>query len=281
MRTLAINVMYWADTWDAPQPPFFYKARDAGFEAVEISLINGVNFDMSEYKQALTDTGLKPFCIMGLNPATDITSPDESIRQAGIEYLKQALTATHRLGSPILCGLPYVPWMYFPHEADLQPYRDRCAAALSEVAVVAADNGVTLCLEVINRFETFMFNTVAEALAFLQMVDHPAVKLHLDTYHLNMEEDHIADAIRQTGPHLGHFHCVASNRKLPGQGHLDWPAIRQALDDIYYAGGLGIEVFPLPDTETGRSVNIWRPLVADLEADLRVAARFIHQQLID
>ncbi len=281
MRTLAINILYWADTWDTPQPPLFQRARDAGFDAVEISLINGADFDSAGYQRALASTGLQPYCIMGLDAATDITSPDAAIRKAGIEYIQAALVATRKLGSPILCGLPYVPWLYFPTDDNHQPYRERCAAALQEIAIVAADNGLTLCLEVINRFETFMFNTVTEALAFLQMVDHPAVKLHLDTYHMNMEEDDIAAAIRQAGPQLGHFHSVASNRKLPGQGHLDWSAIRAALDDIGYDGGLGIEAFPLPNTETGRTTYTWRPLVTDQDKDIRVAAKFVRQQLID
>ncbi len=140
---------------------------------------------------------------------------------------------------------------------------------------------MTICLEIINRFETFIFNTVTDALVFLQRVDHPAVKLHLDTYHMNMEEDNIADAIRAAGDQLGHFHCVASNRKLPGKGHLNWHGIRQALDDIGYDGGLGIEAFPLPNTETGRTVHTWRRLVYDLDADAREAAAFVRQHLID
>jgi D-psicose/D-tagatose/L-ribulose 3-epimerase len=281
MRTPGINILYFAETWAAPQPPLFARARAAGFDAVEVSLINGADFDIAAYRAELDRQHLAVQCIMGLNPATDITSPDAAVRRAGIDYIQRALEATARLGSPVLCGLPYVQWLYFPDTDDFQPYRDRCAESLRQVAVTAADNGVTICLEVINRFETFMFNTVADALAFLAQVDHPAVKLHLDTYHMNMEEDDIAAAIRLAGAKLGHLHCVASNRKLPMRGHLDWTAIRRALDDIGYDGGLGIEAFPLPHTETGRTVNTWRPLVDDLDADAREAAAFLRRVLIE
>ena len=280
-RKLGIGIMYWASTWNDEQPPLFAKARAAGFDAVEISLINGADFDLKAFRSALDHNGLDVFCIMGLNPQTDITSPDETIRRAGIEYVKRALDAARQVGSPSLCGLPYLQWLYFPDEDNLQPYRDRCVAALREIAITASDNGVTLCLEVINRFETFMFNTVADALDFLGQVDHPSVKLHLDTYHMNMEEDDMYAAIRQAGAQLGHFHCVASNRKLPGADHIDWRAVRAALDDIGYDGALGIEAFPLPDTKTGRTVNTWRPLVNDLDADARAAASFIRRELID
>jgi D-psicose/D-tagatose/L-ribulose 3-epimerase len=218
---------------------------------------------------------------MGLPADKDITSSDDQMRQAGIDYLKRCVQTAAALGSPALGGLPYVPWLYFPDDNNLQPYRDRAAAAVREVAAVAADEGIVICLEIINRFETFMFNTVQEGLAFLRQVDHPAVKLHLDTYHMNMEEDHMGDAIRAASEHLGHFHCAASNRKLPGKGHINWSEIRTALDDIDYQGGLVIETFPNPMVETGRTINVWRPLVSDFDAEAAEAAQFIQRTLID
>ncbi len=259
MRTLGIGLMYWAATWSDNQLPFLKKAHQVGFDAAEISLLKGGEIDVVSYREALDRLGLQPYCIMGLNATTDISSPDAVIQKKGIEYVKRALEAVARLGSPILCGLPYMQWLYFPPDGNFQGYRDRCATALREVAITASNLNVTICLEIINRYETFMFNTVAEGLSFLKQVDQPSVKLHLDTYHMNMEEDNIAAAIRLAGSQLGHFHCVASNRKLPGQGTINWQEIRQALDDIRYDGGLVIEAFPLPNTETGRSVNTWRP----------------------
>jgi D-psicose/D-tagatose/L-ribulose 3-epimerase len=281
MRTLGIGLMYWASRWSDDQLPFLRKAQQAGFDAVEISLITGGDLDVASYQKALDQLGLRPYCIMGLNSQTDITSPDIATRRAGIEYIKRALEAVNKLGSPILCGLPYIQWLYFPPDGDFQAYRDRCAASLREVAIVASDLNVTICLEVINRYETFIFNTAAESLRFLEQIDQPSVKLHLDTFHMNMEEDNIAAAIRQTGSQLGHFHCVANNRKLPDQGAINWEEIRQALDDIHYDGGLVIEAFPLPNTETGRTVNTWRPLVDHLDTDVQRAATFLRQQLID
>lgn len=281
MRSSGIGLMYWAKTWSDNQLPFLEKAQQAGFDCAEISLLNGGDIDVDSYREALDRLGLRPYCIMGLTASTDISSPDAAIRKAGIEYVKRALEAVAALGSPILCGLPYMQWLYFPPDGNYQAYRGRSATALREVAITASDLNVTICLEVINRYETFMFNTVAEGLNFLQQVDQPSVKLHLDIYHMNMEEDDIAAAIREAGSQLGHFHCVASNRKLPGPGIINWQEIRRALDDIRYVGGLVVEAFPLPDTETGRSVNTWRPLVANLDADARTAATFLRRQLID
>jgi D-psicose/D-tagatose/L-ribulose 3-epimerase len=281
MRKLGIEIFYWIDTWAGDQAAYFERAAACGFEAVEISLVSGPDIDVAAIRAELKRLGLAVYCSMGLPADKDITSPDAATRRAGIDYLKRCADTAHKLGSPILGGLPHVPWLHFPEGIELRPYRDRSADALREVATTAADLGLTICLEIINRFETYIFNTVDEGLAYLQRVDHPAVKLQLDTYHLNMEEDSIAGAIEQAGSKLGHFHCAASNRKLPGRGHIDWGAVRQALDRADYQGGLVIETFPNPNTETGRTVNVWRPLVTNFDAEARQAAEFIRRQLIE
>lgn len=281
MRTSGIEIFYWIENWDSDQTEYFSNARDCEFDAVEISLVSGPEINLEAYRNALNKHSLAVYCSMGLPQDKDITSPDSQTRQAGIDYLKRCCETAAQLGSPILGGLPYVPWLYFPDSNDLQPYRDRAAESLREVATTAADNGISLCLEIINRFETFMFNTVQEALVFLNQIDHPAIKLQLDTYHMNMEEDNLADAIKLAGSHLGHFHCAASNRKLPGQGHIDWRMIREALDDIDYRGGVIIEVFPNPQAETGRTVNTWRPLVHNYDEEATKSGNFIRKILIE
>jgi D-psicose/D-tagatose/L-ribulose 3-epimerase len=278
MRQIGIEIFYWIDNWADDQIAYFSKAKDCGFDSVEISFVSGPEtIDVSRMRAELQRLNLDVFCSTGLSPITDISSPDESIRKVGIEYLKRCLETAQKIGSPILGGVTYAPWLYFPDDIDLQPYRDRSAAALHEVAVIASDLGISLTLEILNRFETFMFNTVTEGLAFLEQVDHPAIKLQLDTYHMNLEEDDLADAIRQAGKHIGHFHCAASNRKLPGQGHNNWQAIRSALSDVNYQNGIVIEVFPNPRVETGRTVHTWRPLVENYDAEAKQALAFLQQ----
>lgn len=281
MRTSGIEIFYWIESWNAEQTEYFSNAQDCGFDAVEISLVSGPEIHLETYRDALSKHNLAVYCSMGLPQEKDITSPNLQTRQAGIDYLKRCCETASKLGSPLLGGLPYVPWLYFPKADDLQPYRDRAAESLREVAITASDNGISLCLEIINRFETFMFNTVEEGLVFLNQIDHAAIKLQLDTYHMNMEEDNLADAIKLAGRHLGHFHCAASNRKLPGQGHIDWAMVREALDDIDYGGGVIIEVFPNPQAETGRTVNTWRPLVHNYDEELIQARKLIQKQLIE
>lgn len=273
MRQVGIEIFYWLQNWSDDQVACFGRARDIGFDAVEVSLISGPDTPVTAMRAQLDRLGLSVYASMGLPLEKDITSPDESVRRGGIEHLKRCVEAAARLRSPILGGLPHVPWLQFPTETDLQPFRERSALAMREVARTASDLGVTLCIELVNRFETYMCNSVIEGLAYLDIVDHPAVKLQLDTYHMNMEEDDLEDAIRIAGLRLGHFHCADSNRKPPGGGHVQWSAVRRALDGVGYTGPLIIECFPNPDAETGKTVKTWRPLVTDYDADI---ARAMH-----
>lgn len=279
MRPVGIEIFYWLQHWSDDQTACFAKAQQVGFDAVEISLINGPATPIGTMRTELDRLGLRVFASMGLPQDKDITHPDAAVRRGGIEYLKRCVEAAAKLGSPILGGLPYVPWLHFPPERDLRPYRDRSAAAIREVASTAGDLGITICIELINRFETYIFNTVEEGLDYLGLVDHPAVKLQLDTYHMNMEEASLPDAIRLAGDKLGHFHCADSNRKPPGGGHIAWRDIKAALDAVAYAGALVIECFPNPAAETGRTVNTWRPLVTDYDAEIARALALLREQV--
>jgi D-psicose/D-tagatose/L-ribulose 3-epimerase len=270
MHKIGIEIFYWISSWADDQIAYFPKAQQCGFDSVEISFVSGPEtIDVPRMRGELERLGLDVFCSTGLSLATDITSPDKAIRDAGIAYLRLCLETAKKIGSPILGGVTYAPWLHIPQTEDLRPYRERSAIALREVAGIAGDLGINIMVEILNRFETFMFNTVSEGLEFLQQIDHPAAKLQLDTYHMNMEEDNLADAIREAGNSIGHFHCAASNRKLPGQGHIDWAAIMSALDDINYQQGIVIETFPNPTVETGRTVNTWRPLVQNYDEEAK------------
>jgi D-psicose/D-tagatose/L-ribulose 3-epimerase len=278
-RPVGIEIFYWMDRWSDDQAAYFHRARQAGFDGVEISLVAGAEPPVERIRGELEANGLGVVCSTGLSPALDVSSPDRAIRKAGIAHLLQSLETAAAVGSPVLGGVTYAPWFHFPAESDLQPYRERSAAALVEVARAAASLGVDLCVEVLNRFESFMFNTAEEALGFLALVDHPSVRVELDTFHMNIEEDDFGGAIRSVGDLLGHFQVAANNRRPPQYGHFDWSAIRAALDDIDYRGWVVFETFPNPSVETGRSTHAWRSLVDDPDAEARAAAAFLREQL--
>lgn len=277
-RPVGIEVFYWLDRWTDDQASVFGRVAEAGFGGAEISLMAGLDVDSAEIARAAAAAGISVVCSTGLSASADISSPEPSVRAAGREHLRRCLAQAAELGSPILGGVTYAPWMALP-DGDLDGYRSRSAAELHRVAEEAAAMGVVVCLEVLNRFETSMFNTVAECLAFMDLVDHPAVRVQVDTFHMNMEEDDLAEAIRLAGDRLGHVQVAANNRRAPQYGHIDWPGFRAALDDAGYAGWLVFETFPNPAVETGRSTRAWRRLADDLDSEARDAASFIRRVL--
>ena len=276
-RPVGIEIFYFMDRWMDDQAAYFAKAKDCGFDGVEISLMPHLLDDHQRLLAEADKLDLAILCSTGLSPETDVSHPDPAIRRNGIEFLKRCLDTANRLHSPILGGVTYAPWFGFPDD-DLQARRVRSAQSLHEVAVAADAVGVDVCVEVLNRFESFMFNTVEQANSYLDLVGHSSVKIELDTFHMNVEEPDLAAAVRGTRDRLGHFQVAASNRAMPGKGHIDWGGLSTALDDIGYEGWVVVETFPNPDVETGRSTHAFRPLVADLVGEAIEAAAFVRSQ---
>ena len=277
-RPVGIEIFYWLDNWSDDQSSVFGKAAEAGYDGVEVSLVAGLDVGVDRMARTAAALGLDVLCSTGLSPTMDISSPDPGICSAGIDHLRKCLDQAAELRSPILGGVTYAPWMGFPG-GDLDGYRQRSAASLHQVAEHAATLGIDICLEVLNRFETFMFNTVADCLRFIDLVDHHSVKVELDTFHMNMEEDDLAGAVRLAAGRIGHVQVAANNRRAPQYGHIDWPAFREALDDVAYKSWVVFETFPNSKVETGQATYAWRDLTDDPDRDAAAAARFIRENI--
>ena len=277
-RPVGIEIFYWLNSWYDDQSSVFHKAAEAGYDGVEMSFVAGTDVRVNRIARTATSLDLQVLCSTGLTPAMDISSPDEGIRSAGIYHLKWCLEQAAQLGSPILGGVTYAPWMGFPQK-DHSGHRERSAHSLHAVAEHAATVGVDLCLEVLNRFESYMFNTVSDCLTFMEMIGHDSVKVELDTFHMNMEENDLAEAVRSAAGRIGHVQVAANNRRAPQYGHIDWASFRQALDEVGYEGWVVFETFPNAAVQTGRDTYAWRNLYDDLDGDAAEAARFIRRNL--
>ena len=134
---------------------------------------------------------------------------------------------------------------------------------MRDIVKTAENYGVTYCVEAVNRFEGCVINTAQEALDYVKDIDSPNIGVLLDTYHMNIEECSIGDAIRLVGDKLTSFHTGENNRMAPGRGHLDWDEIFGALADIHYTGRIVSEPFVMMGGEVGRDIKVWRNLVDD------------------
>ena len=277
-RAIGIHLSFWQTSWDDDLLPILSKAKAAGFQVAEFPLLQPRDLDYSGLRKELDRLEMLASCSTGLGPDTDITHPDPVIREQGLEYLKACLDGASQLGSPILGGVTYAPWGVFP-EDDLTQRRQLSIESLKIAAEYAENLGITICLEVLNRFEGYLINTVEQGSAYLKDVDSPHLKIQLDTFHLNIESDDLGASIRQAGDDLGHFHCVANNRKPPGAGHIPWNEVKAALDAIDYQGFLVAETFVNPAGEVGRGLFIWRDLASNLDQAAKQAADFIRENL--
>jgi D-psicose/D-tagatose/L-ribulose 3-epimerase len=272
-----IHLSYWQTRWTDDLLPLIGKANQAGFDVAEIPMLMPFDLDYLALKGELDRWGMKASCGTGLGPETDLTHPDAGVRAAGLKFLSACIEGAAKLGSPALGGVTYAPWAVFPAD-DRNKRRDRCIQSLREAVKIAEDSDILLCMEVLNRFEGYLINTVAQGIEIIEAVGSPNLKLHLDTFHLNIEADQIDEEIRAAGEYLGHFHCVANNRKPPGEGHILWEKVKQALLDVGYQGYLVAEIFVNPAGEVGEGLFIWRDLADDLDTAAAQTAAFLRNE---
>jgi D-psicose/D-tagatose/L-ribulose 3-epimerase len=274
---IGIHLSYWQEAWGDDLVPLVAKAKEAGFDVAEFPLLDPTGLDYSGIKTALADHDILASCGTGLGPDTDITHPDGAVRQAGLKHLRACLEGAAELGSPALGGVTYAPWAVFPPD-DLVQRKNNSIRSLKEAVKIAEDLSVVLCMEVLNRFEGYLINTVEQGIEIIDEVGSDYLKLHLDTFHLNLEADDIGEEIRRAGKHLGHFHCVANNRKIPGAGHIPWDEVKHALRDVGYQGYLVAETFVNPAGEVGRGLFIWRKLADNMDLAAKRAAEFLRNE---
>jgi D-psicose/D-tagatose/L-ribulose 3-epimerase len=272
MNKIGIYYAYWTHDWDADFHPFVDKVADLGFDILEVNAGTVANMTSAErrsLKSHADDRGIALTHCVGLLRQYDVASADAATRKAGIAFLQKMAQAVGEMGGGKVGGIIYSCWPATmpPDESDKRPYVERSIASMKEAAKAAADNRVIFNVEVVNRFEQFIMNTCAEALAYVEAVGSPNVRILLDTFHLNIEEDFVGDAILKAGDKLGHLHIGENNRMPPGYGHIPWTEISAALRQIRYTGDVVMEPFLMPGGQVGRDIKVFRDLSAGLDLD--------------
>ena len=216
-----------------------------------------------------------------LTPETDVSSNSSEIRSAGIRQLRKDLQLVHSMGGLALGGVVTGVSKHFPPgiEHTRTKAMERAAISLREIAKTTEELGVNLGVEVVNRFESPLVNTCREGIWVAGYAASPRVGVHLDTFHMNIEEASIGDAIRAAGDHLIHFHACENNRALPGQAHIDWDEVFAALYAVGYTGPIVMESLPGPYGSIAGRMNIWRRLSSDIDGELSKAVRFLKERM--
>ncbi|KAF6263003.1 xylose isomerase domain-containing protein [Scenedesmus sp. NREL 46B-D3] len=232
-------------------------------------------------RRIFSEHGIGAACSLGLSLDADISSDDSAVVAKGAAELDKALNFAAAVGASHLCGVLYSAMAKYALPPTKQG-RANCARELKALAAKAADNGVKVCLEVVNRYETNLLNTAAQAMELIEgKVQHPNVYVHLDSYHMNIEESSLEAAVRLCGKdRLGYIHLGESHRGYMGSGAVDFTGLFRGLADIKYTGPITFESFSsaVVSPELSNNLCVWRNLWSD-SGDLAQHARgCIHQQ---
>jgi D-psicose/D-tagatose/L-ribulose 3-epimerase len=274
MNPLGIHALVWAGGWSHEECEHAVRStREAGYDIIEIPALDPASIDTGHTRAALAEHGVRGVCSLGLDLDADISSPDPSVVARGRARLADALAVVAAIGGDYLGGAVYSALAKYDRPLDPRG-RDNMVTELRALARNAAEHGVTIGLEPVNRYESNAINTVADALAVIEDVGEPNVVVHLDVYHANIEEADFVSPVRQAGDRLGYVHIGESHRGYLGTGTIDFPAFFGALRDTGYTGPVTFESFSraVVSPDLSDRLAVWRDLWTD-GMDLATHAR--------
>jgi D-psicose/D-tagatose/L-ribulose 3-epimerase len=253
-----INSLLFTETFDERDLPLLERCREFGFDVLEITPVEPDRFPAQRVRQLADNLGISINVNFALPEGANTISPDPEVRRRGVALLKKIVDLCSEAGAEIYCGANYCAWKYFTGQRrteDEWKWAIECYREVAEYARARSD--LLLAIETLNRFETYFLNLAADALRFVEEVGMPNVKVHLDTFHMNIEEEDMGAAIRACGDSLGYFHACGSQRGIPGRDLVPWRETLTALRDSGYQDCITIESFN-PRLKFAPLVSIWR-----------------------
>ncbi len=239
-----------------------------GFDLIEVGIESTSDLDYGRAAAIAKANGLGVSVCAAMGPDRDLIHSDDSIRDNGMAYVRHCIDAAKTLGAPNVIGPLYSAVGRTWQATDDERKRDvdLLVRQLGALAAYAGDRGVWLGVEPLNRFETSFINLASQAIEVVDRVDHPACGVMLDTFHMNIEERSIGDAIRAAGPRMRHFHACENDRGAPGSGHVPWDEVAQACRDIGFTGPFVIESFTNKVKSIAKAAAIWRTFADSQDA---------------
>jgi len=284
-NSFGIHALVWVGSWTpADARKALAGTCSAGYDRIEMPLLDTWNIDPKATRPLIDEFALKVTGNQFLTEATDITSEEPAIVAAGEAFLKNSADLVAALGGDLLCGTVYSR-LGRPEKPVSAKGRANCVATLRKVSEHAGNLGVRLGLELCNRYETPLLNTARQALDLIDEIGHPNTCVHIDTYHMHIEETDMVSPVLACGNRLGYVHVGESHRGPLGTGTVDYPSFFRALATIGYEGPITFESFSsaVLAPELTHALCIWRDLWTDSETLARNARQFIdaHVRAVD
>lgn len=273
------NLLLWTSHVTEQHFPIIEKLARAGYDGVEIPILEGAPAHYAKVLKVVRDNGLACDVVTNMpDAAHNPLSPDGKKRQNALDFMKRVIDCTQALGADLLCGPFYQPVGLFTGTGPSNEEKERAAEHARASAAHAAQAGITLAVEFLNRFEAYFLTTMDGVAEHVRAVGMPNFGAMFDTFHANIEEADVAASIRAHRPIITHVHISENNRGVPGRGHNDWKGIFKALRSSGYDNWLTIEAFGRVLPAFAAATRIWRDIFESPEALYTDGIRFIRAQ---
>ena len=275
MEGFGVHTSMWTMSWDREGcERAVAKARSYGMDFLEIALLDPPRVDAEHSRGVLEAAEMRAVCSLGLpEPVWASRNPD-----GAVDFLKVALDKCAAIGAEALSGVVYGGIGERSGQPPTQAELDNVADALGRAARHAKSLGLLLGIEPVNRYETHLLNTGAQAVAMIERIGADNIFVHLDTYHMNIEEKGAAQGIIDAREHLRYIHLSESDRGTPGAGTVDWDEIFGALRAVGFTGGLAMESFINMPPEIANGLSVWRPVASGEEEVMENGLPFLRNK---
>ena len=277
---LGIHALVWTGTWERKDIDFAIgSSSKLGFDIIEIPLLNPYNFDATYSRKVLEKNQIQAVTSLGLSEDTDISSDDSEKRKNGAKLLSKALEMTFQLGSKYMGGVLYSALRKY-HAPPTKNAFQYSSDIIRDLCHKAKKMGIKIGLEPVNRYESNLINTASKALEFIELTECENLCVHLDSYHMNIEESNYRESILQCGRKLGYFHIGENHRGYLGKGHINFGEIFSAMKDINYQGPVTFESFSssVVEPQLSNTLGVWRNLWDDSSNLAKKAKSYLDSQ---
>jgi D-psicose/D-tagatose/L-ribulose 3-epimerase len=252
--------------------------KATGFDGVEIPIFEGTPEHFADLGKLLDEIGLERTAVAAMgDPAMNLISAEASEREAGIAHVKWIIDCTAALGAATVSGPLHSTLGHFSGEGPSAAEWMRAVESLKTVGPYAADNGVTIGLEALNRFESYLVNTMDGLSRLVDDVGHPNVKAMYDTFHANIEEADPIGAYERNLRNIVHVHISENDRGVPGRGNIPWQETFAAIRKSGYDDWLTIEAFGRGLPDLAAATKVWRDFAESPQAVYRDGYRHISE----
>ncbi|MEQ6118165.1 sugar phosphate isomerase/epimerase [Reichenbachiella sp. MALMAid0571] len=275
---IGMNMLLWTNHVTEEHYGIVDEIKKTGYDGIELFLGEGDEKLYSSLGSHFSNINMGVTCVASLAPDENIASPDSKVRAAGFDKLKWSIDMGAALNAEVICGPFHSSFAHFTRQPPTREERQWSIEMLQKAAEYAAPTGIILAPEALNRFECYLYNTMADLSTLVEQVNHPSLGAMYDTHHANIEEKNQGAAIKCIAPHLKHVHISENDRGTPGKGPINWDEVFKTLKEVKYDGWLTIEAFSTVIPEFANAINVWRDF-SPADEIYKEGLKFIQQQL--